>query len=49
MILIKFFSIYFLSIAEYDNVRQCLLRFEKDGVIKKVIKGFYYKLYIVNY
>ena len=38
-----FSSSDFLNICEYDNIRQSLSRLEKQGIIKKVIRGFYYK------
>jgi len=32
----------FLDIAEYNTVRQALLRLEKDGKIQKLMRGLYY-------
>ena len=33
----------FTDIAEYENAKKCLLRLEKDGLIRRIIRGIYDK------
>ena len=38
----------FTDIAEYENAKKCLLRLEKEGLIRRVIRGIYDKPYFSN-
>lgn len=38
----------FTDIADYENVKKCLLRLEKENLIKRIIRGVYYKPYYSN-
>lgn len=38
----------FTDIAEYQNAKKCLLRIEKEGLIRRVIRGIYDKPYFSN-
>ena len=38
----------FTDIAEYANAKKCLLRLEKEGFIRRVIRGIYDKPYFSN-
>lgn len=38
----------FTDIAEYENAKKCLLRLEKDGFIRRIIRGIYDKPYFSN-
>lgn len=38
----------FTDIADYENVKKCILRLEKENLIKRIIRGVYYKPYYSN-
>ena len=38
----------FTDITEYENAKKCLLRLEKEGSIRRVIRGIYDKPYFSN-
>ena len=38
----------FTDIAEYENAKKCLLRLEKKGFIRRIIRGIYDKPYFSN-
>ena len=35
----------FTDIADYENAKKCLLRLEKEGLIRRIIRGVYDKPY----
>lgn len=35
----------FTDIAEYENAKKCLLRLEKEGMIRRIVRGIYDKPY----
>ena len=38
----------FTDIADYGNAKKCILRLEKENLIKRIIRGVYYKPYYSN-
>lgn len=38
----------FTNITEYENAKKCLLRLEKEGLIRRVIRGIYDKPFFSN-
>lgn len=38
----------FTDIAEYENAKKCLLRLEKEGLIRRIIRGIYDRPYFSN-